>query len=721
MFDLERLKAKLAERITSIDAFVTLLKECSTGSYVMDYIPHKNDAGRWQGSFHRYLVTDSPMPHTAEAIKQLGPNSSTIPSRWWMVREAMRVAVGQRTTLHEVLDYDPALAAVFDGLFAYISATDPTKIAFTASIEDGERDKQTVASIGRFGRVVQAGWRFGDDKFRDAETALRAEASSNLEILTGAAIEEAWQIGPESCMTESCFRASGGGYWERSKTGVHPVMVYDAPGWGVAVIRNGEKISQRAVVYVDAATGDKSYIRVYGTGPLERRLRRNGYVNRVPYGAKLKLIPAAIGGDYVVVPYLDGRGGMNDGNGVCIDDGWLKVIDAETVRKYRKANVQYASQGATHAFVELVQPDLNPWTSLFGATADAFATKHPAATVIDGAIVMGYVTDNELVHNQMYEMYVPNGDSRTRRVPLSESMTLGGRSWIKHIDSLAAAEYVEIAEADVPAITTNKPGYRGTRVHEFFDKKWAPRSAMHELADGRLVPLATMSDLITMKDGLITTDMIHESQLKRGVHKKIRTFRGRPTYVTDDVPTVVVERGHKGFKSVVGVHEDIAVSTSGVPCFRADMVRWEILGATYDFAPSEMTTNAVGRDVPRTLPPVAQKWVSDWVDQRLGPHQALGLDAQSAWERVYAAACRMHPGYDLRWRHDIPTGASSVSLGMEAYAKLKSKLADINNPALTLLVQLIDERLPTLFVTPPVEVTPVEVEPVETNILTLAA
>jgi hypothetical protein len=71
------------------------------------------------------------------------------PIPWWHEREMMRMKHG----IYKTSVLTEALNAVWAGQHAvHVSREDPTQLAYTASVEDGERDKQLRVSPGRFVR-----------------------------------------------------------------------------------------------------------------------------------------------------------------------------------------------------------------------------------------------------------------------------------------------------------------------------------------------------------------------------------------------------------------------------------------------------------------------------------------------------------------------------------------------------------------------------------------
>lgn len=81
------------------------------------------------------------------------PNHLPVQSRWWMEREALRAAHGVYPEVTSVLEN---LVNSF-GLqqhFIHISAEDPNMVAYTASVEDGQRDKQVRLSFGKLIRKL---------------------------------------------------------------------------------------------------------------------------------------------------------------------------------------------------------------------------------------------------------------------------------------------------------------------------------------------------------------------------------------------------------------------------------------------------------------------------------------------------------------------------------------------------------------------------------------
>lgn len=239
------------------------------------------------------------------------PNHLPVQSRWWMEREALRAAHGVYPEVTSVLEN---LVNSF-GLqqhFIHISAEDPNMVAYTASVEDGQRDKQVRLSFGKLIRKLLLVCT--DDHIRELESSHRSELDPTFEIARTE--DEITHVYMHMEGDTGCMRY-GPENWGFPK-GSHPSHAYAYAGLGVAYTKDGDRIKSRSVIFENPTDpNDKRYVRIYGDNALKRKLERAGYKCRSLEGAKLKAIeldklPKQNGrwsaGVYMV-PYLDGPAG----------------------------------------------------------------------------------------------------------------------------------------------------------------------------------------------------------------------------------------------------------------------------------------------------------------------------------------------------------------------------------------------------------------------------
>ena len=122
------------------------------------------------------------------------------------------------------------------------SETDHNRLAYTQDERKGERDIQTVTSIGKY---LQRHFVMPDHEIRDA-AALFTDAGTMEIRHTMQDIIDAAIHGPTSCMSKRMSINCDDGVSR------HPYEVYNPElGWSVAVRINGKQIDGRALVYKD--------------------------------------------------------------------------------------------------------------------------------------------------------------------------------------------------------------------------------------------------------------------------------------------------------------------------------------------------------------------------------------------------------------------------------------------------------------------------------------
>jgi hypothetical protein len=283
-----------------------------------------------------------------EEIKQSLTVLTKVEPAWWAVREQWRLNEGY----HEVTD---ALELVnkHAKVFAHISKTDRTKVAFTPDKTFGERDAQLQMNFGKF---VQRVIPFASDKYVKTLTESHvADLSNEVEWIEGADIEKVYIEGSVgSCMSKSVS------HWHQYglPKNTTPAVAYKAPGIKMAVLRDSEgRINARCMVYEDG--DDKRLIRAYGDGALHKRLTRLGYKHGGWKGVKFNTVKWTNSADAdgyfkVAVPYLDAmnRGCDADNCTVMLLDGQLIGLRAENIGSLRAAGVTAVVPG-TSGYVTL--------------------------------------------------------------------------------------------------------------------------------------------------------------------------------------------------------------------------------------------------------------------------------------------------------------------------------------------------------------------------------
>lgn len=304
------MKEKLSQKIDSKEKFKQLIE------------PHIHSVG-WVGS--------------ADYYGSLGTDINNLV--WWATREKLRL-------IHEFYEVSPILAKLnlnsFGQHFVHISRHDRTRVALTMSTRDGEEDRQTIMTFGKYLRKYYL-------LLSDAQIALiEAEHRSYVEAellfaRTAEDIERVYttMLGDSGCMRYGRAGFSGSG---AQALNAHPSAVYEAPGMAVAYTQDTEgRVKSRSVVWVNPSdANDKRYVRTYGDAQLlDKLLVKEGYKARDLAGAKLRAIPLVTDGEVVegryVMPYLDGVKGdqqkYNGTYGVLTGDGYVKLLTADEAHR----------------------------------------------------------------------------------------------------------------------------------------------------------------------------------------------------------------------------------------------------------------------------------------------------------------------------------------------------------------------------------------------------
>lgn len=215
--------------------------------------------------------------------------------------------------------------------YAHVSLDDPGMIAFTASPEHGEADRQTRMRPGKylkkyFGDVLSARQiDYYAQWFRDGERPLLDDGEVSLHYAaTPEEIARVYIDGPSSCM--------GRGAFDDNVT-THPTRVYGAGDLQIAYLRQGGdgRIVARALCWPEREVFGRIYPNLdawerdgfdsyddakAAQDTLHMRLKALGWepIHVKPAGfdgARILKIPASDYCDDYVMPYLD-HGGFND-------------------------------------------------------------------------------------------------------------------------------------------------------------------------------------------------------------------------------------------------------------------------------------------------------------------------------------------------------------------------------------------------------------------------
>jgi len=221
------------------------------------------------------------------------------PSRPWHRREQdrypMHPAITKAIKLARPDDWQRLL---LEWPHVPITITDKGRVAYTQSEAKGERDLQTVTSLGKYLRSHFT--LLPDHAIRDLVAS--ATASGMKFVHTIAEMIFHLHRGPGSCMV-----------WGGTDTDDHPYRTYDPKyGWHMCVHIEGEDTIGRALCY---QSGDeKFYVRTYrktsgqssSDEQMEQWLAEQGYTKRDGWGGCYLAYLDGVNGCNFLAPYLDG-------------------------------------------------------------------------------------------------------------------------------------------------------------------------------------------------------------------------------------------------------------------------------------------------------------------------------------------------------------------------------------------------------------------------------
>jgi hypothetical protein len=226
-------------------------------------------------------------------------------SRPWFDREVLRYPL--HPAVKYVLNVSPHYKYIKDWRemmleWPHESQEDPTKIAYTADNDKGERDIQTRTSIGKYLKRHMPDLQ--DHVLRDIVSRFVVDARTC--HITDDMEKMLWVLdnGPDSCMKKD---------WHPD---LHPYRVYEPElGWAMAYRLDGDTVMGRALVRPQ----DKEYVRSYkGNGGcdnlLESWLTTQGYTQASSWnGCRVARIEHPRHG--YVMPYIDGDAQSVNDNG----------------------------------------------------------------------------------------------------------------------------------------------------------------------------------------------------------------------------------------------------------------------------------------------------------------------------------------------------------------------------------------------------------------------
>ena len=229
-------------------------------------------------------------------------------ARYWIIREM------DKYPMHPVIDATIKLVRPIDWHqllleWPHISEGDRTRIAYTQNEVKGQKNVQTVTSVGKY---LNRHFSLPDHTIRDL-VARHGSAARFQFVHTTAEMIYHLHKGPGSCMVWRDDRGI------RCSDGVqrHPYEAYDPKyGWHMAVRIEGDETIGRALCMTQPKDGKKYYVRTYARpssnggysetdNGMENWLAEQGYVkeNYWEDGERLAYHETS---DHFLAPYLDG-------------------------------------------------------------------------------------------------------------------------------------------------------------------------------------------------------------------------------------------------------------------------------------------------------------------------------------------------------------------------------------------------------------------------------
>ena len=523
-------------------------------------------------------------------------------SRWWLVRDWLRIRLGIYPMTETLTALTNTAPMAHFAVHCAVEGDDRNMVAYTPDPEYGEADRKRRTTLSRLLRQLYPA--SPEDYLRDVEARHRAEMTNELEMVTGEAIIDAYLAGPSSCMAKQL--SSFG-------TPVHPLKVYDAPGWALAVLRNGSgEVSARALTWTNPADpADKRYVRVYGDGALTRRLHRNGFRMHGWAGARLRQIRLPefwvrkqLGSDYCdqsrygtfLTSYLDnpsdgsGRGAVA---GAAFDgDEWIALIDSDTYHKVRARGLFPFGVSTATGYVTVSMPKAMRMQELeFTCPVTGRAGRLGDSTVLvvhEGTIrrALEAPAGSRIVfavfEESMCEVYAPEG---------TPTFTIPGATgaYLDNNETRAARSFVRLS------------------ARWYADSPWVPKRdavVTSSTAGGSSPSYIRAEDavhVITLVEGKAVLRATHASEVSKDFKSCTRVKVDRPCFVHKDVPVVKTVSGRN---AVAEVHNVVELF-DGRWAFDGNTVSFDMLGRT--------AFRLRGDAHPTTLPPQMQRLMSDAV------------------------------------------------------------------------------------------------------------
>ena len=495
-------------------------------------------------------LKNDPNANSFESYKRILTLSHGVEPAWWAVREYARIDL-------DIYQVTEALEKVNNHakVFAHVSMTDKTKVAFTPDKSFGERDAQLMMN---FGKMVQRVIPFASDDYVKKLTEDHyADLSDEVEWITGVEIANVYaNTKVSSCMTNKV--------WEY----VNPTLAYDAPGIKMAVLRDsGGTINARCMVYEDG--DDKRLIRNHGDERLRKRLTRLGYKPGGWQGVKFRTIIEPIkGADRVdvVIPYLDAMNGPSQASEctVILLDGVLRGVKKETFETLKNVGVNTA---VPH---QVGYVCLKPTSSASYDKKD-IVTGEDLNLLTDDVLSVLYqgtegVAKRANVEDFIVAKKIVDGLWKTLYMPKNETFEHGYSRFFDGTKERECYGYFKLSK----------------EYYEMGD--WFKGSVARVETNG-VTQFIRQSDAVRLYDGK-QRNYLHYSKVDKKLHTRVADCDGQKHYVTSNVEVL---RTPSKAKVVERIHE-IKLGWNGWDYSRNLQVRRQVFGSSVYCRRPEATT-----------------------------------------------------------------------------------------------------------------------------------
>ena len=560
------IKDLLAQKVTTKEQFDEILAtaegtlRCS-GRYrsVYDYLAHARDR------YDRRLVD------ITRNLRPLGERGVGYhPTRWWLLRNHLRMTLNG---VEWVSDAMLPVVTAFPELCIHMNPAetpdDPSLVWYTPDPQSGERDAPARTTLARLIRKLYP--QVADDTIRDIDAAHRAETNNELEIIPPAQIAEMYQLGPESCMSHRPSR------WP-SALGHHPTEVYNAPGFGLALGRKGDRINARCLVWVNPEDSkDKRYVRNYGDPSLERRLIRAGYRMAGLDGARIKRIDlegAAAPYQRVLMPYIDypgGKPGEKAGRTILFDgDEYLRIVGDTDEHPVRVAVRRVArgvgfftaagTSGVTDLYAAMSMVPMEVTCALTGR-AFSLVDVAPVTVLVDGAIKYAHPDADFTGMKRLWTVGAEGVREEVYCPADAPTVEDAGKVWLR---SPATMEHL---------------GFRLLDAALYGADSWESRTRTAPVVhEGRAanIRLVDAVHYVTLENGAPRLQMLHKASLPptKGLVRLHRFSATHPAWAAKGLPTVKTVSG----RTVVPGAHNVTQMYDGRWDFDAKLTRDPLLG-----------------------------------------------------------------------------------------------------------------------------------------------